>query len=569
MVRVVAFVLPGAVSWLVVRSSRPVLWHPSGSMGWLPWLAQLAVVTVASVLVVERFTRRLLPLGTLLGLSLVFPDHAPSRFSVALRGGTVKALAARAEALRHSQGGEPNAIAAEIVELVSALARHERLTRGHTERVRAYSAMIGEELGLSDHDRELLNWSCLVHDIGKLSVPPEILNKAGRPTDEEWAVLRRHPEVGGEIVEPLAPFLGEWRLSASQHHERWEGGGYPQGLAGTEISLAGRIVAVADAYDVITSTRSYKKPMSVEAARSELVRCAGTQFDPAVVRAFLHVSIGRLSLVTGPLGWLREIPRIGEVAAQAVSNAGAAVAVAVVATTALVGIAAPAGPPAAAASAAPSGPAAGGNGTGPTPGVARVASEPDQPGSGTATTTGGHAPGAATTTSKAPVLGGATTTSGPNTSTTRGTSGAGTTTTTALAGSPPSTTTTVNPGSPTGPTTTTTTTTPTPTTTTTPATTTTASNVAPVARADSASVFLASSVSIDVLANDTDADGNLDSSTLAITTAPGRGSASVSGGRVVYSPGGILLGSTTFVYRVCDTRGACANATVSVTILFA
>jgi HD-GYP domain-containing protein (c-di-GMP phosphodiesterase class II) len=93
---------------------------------------------------------------------------------------------------------------ATIVELVARLGRHERLTRGHTERVRAYADTIAVELGLSESDRYLLQWSCLLHDIGKLAVAPEILNKNGKPTDEEWMSLRRHPEVGGEIVEPLA-----------------------------------------------------------------------------------------------------------------------------------------------------------------------------------------------------------------------------------------------------------------------------------------------------------------------------------------------------------------------------
>ena len=98
-----------------------------------------------------------------------------------------------------------------MVEMVAALGRHERLTRGHTERVRAYADLIGEQMGLDAHDRHLLQWACLVHDIGKLSVPPEILNKAGKPTEAEWAILRGHPAVGAELAEPLAPWLGEWR----------------------------------------------------------------------------------------------------------------------------------------------------------------------------------------------------------------------------------------------------------------------------------------------------------------------------------------------------------------------
>jgi hypothetical protein len=111
------------------------------------------------------------------------------------------------------------------------------------------------------------------------------------------------------MVEPLADWLGEWRLAAGQHHERWDGGGYPNGLAGEDISLAGRIVAVADAYDVITSTRSYKKAMPAEAAREEMVRCAGSQFDPTVVRALLEASLSTSRSRWTAFGWLGELGR--------------------------------------------------------------------------------------------------------------------------------------------------------------------------------------------------------------------------------------------------------------------
>ncbi len=96
--------------------------------------------------------------------------------------------------------------------MVGALGSHERLTRGHTERVRAHADLIGEELGLSSRDREMLHWAAMVHDIGKLTVPPEVLNKDGHPTDQEWAVLRQHLAAGGDMLEPLAPWLGEWRF---------------------------------------------------------------------------------------------------------------------------------------------------------------------------------------------------------------------------------------------------------------------------------------------------------------------------------------------------------------------
>ena len=109
------------------------------------------------------------------------------------------------------------------------------------------------------------------------------------------------------LVDPLAEWLGESVRAVWEHHERFDGNGYPRGLSGTDISFAARVVSVADSYDVMTSARSYKKPMSAEAARAELAACSGTQFDPIVVRSFLNVSLGRLRLMTGPLAWLAQL----------------------------------------------------------------------------------------------------------------------------------------------------------------------------------------------------------------------------------------------------------------------
>jgi len=211
----------------------------------------------------------------------------------------------------------PGHAAETLLAVVARLFKHDRLTRGYSERVRAYTNLIAEEMGVPAEDLDKLQWAALLHDVGKMSVPAEILNKAGRPTDAEWEVLRGHPGAAIPLLTPLAPWLGDWALAATQHHERWDGDGYPGGLAGPNISLAGRIVAVADAYDVMTSVRSYKSGLSPALAREELTSSAGTQFDPAVVRAFLAVGLGRLRFVAAPLpgstswpGWLgfRRVP---------------------------------------------------------------------------------------------------------------------------------------------------------------------------------------------------------------------------------------------------------------------
>ncbi|MEM8922277.1 MAG: HD-GYP domain-containing protein [Actinomycetota bacterium] len=331
--------LPVVVSLAVVRFVADQLWRPDGWWGVAVFVAQIGLIGSITAMATQRVGSRLLPLTQLMNMTLVFPDHAPSRFSVALRARSFKTM--------QKSVGEAGPIdaqerAEELVAMVAELGRHERLTLGHTERVRAYSDLIGKQLGFSKADREFLTWSALVHDVGKLTVPAEILNLDGRPDDEQWAVLRAHPAEGAKLVEPLADWLGDWRHSARDHHERWDGDGYPNGAAGEDISLAGRIVAVADAYDVITSARSYKNPMSIEAAREELVRCSGAQFDPAVVRALLQASLKTPAPSVGTLAWILEaahhlLPKgVTQAAANVGTSAGAVAATAAVAVTPVV-----------------------------------------------------------------------------------------------------------------------------------------------------------------------------------------------------------------------------------------
>jgi HD-GYP domain-containing protein (c-di-GMP phosphodiesterase class II) len=130
-----------------------------------------------------------------------------------------------------------------------------------------------------------LEFGSLLHDIGKIGVPDHILRKPGQLTEEETLVMRRHPLVGAAILE-RSTFLRTAARGVLHHHERWDGRGYPMGLAGEEISLAGRILAVVDAFDAMVTTRPYRGERALGDARAELERCAGTQFDPVVVAAF-------------------------------------------------------------------------------------------------------------------------------------------------------------------------------------------------------------------------------------------------------------------------------------------
>jgi hypothetical protein len=286
-----------------------------------------AAVSVLAFVLVERLARRFLPLAALLRLNLVFPDRAPSRFSVALRATSVRKLQ---QWVREARQSEDAAVLAEkVVTLASALNTHDRRTRGHCERTRALADLIVEELHLPPAEANEVRWGAFLHDIGKLVVPPEILNKPGKPTDREWEILKSHPEAGARLVEPLRTFLSSGVDAVGSHHENYDGTGYPAGLSGDQLPLAARIVSVADAFEVMTAVRAYKRPMPLQAARAELARRSGTQFDPHVVRAFLNVSLGRLHWTLGFAAWVAEVPfltLVPRLAAQLSTTAGAGTA---------------------------------------------------------------------------------------------------------------------------------------------------------------------------------------------------------------------------------------------------
>lgn len=330
---------PIAMAWLVVRIAGGSFYQPPGTSGLLIWIAQAVAVSSAVTVVIHRIAERLSPLTVLLKLTLVFPDHAPSRFATALRIGNMNRVVREAAPL----SGSLNDAAVRAVELVVALTHHDRRTRGHTERVRAYGEMIAEEIGIEGEELNRFRWGLLLHDIGKLAVPDEILNKSSELTDAEWETLRNHPSAGATMVEPLRPWLGEHVNAAGEHHEKWDGSGYPLGLAGTNISLIGRVCAVADAYDVITSRRSYKVAMSADHARSELVEAAGTHFDPVVVRTFLRLGLRRKPTL-GFLGWVLEVPAIGTVIAASITTPSVAAAASAV-TLSLAAIVGPSAAP--------------------------------------------------------------------------------------------------------------------------------------------------------------------------------------------------------------------------------
>ncbi|MFF8725045.1 HD-GYP domain-containing protein [Streptomyces sp. NPDC015171] len=180
---------------------------------------------------------------------------------------------------------------ATIRALVQAVDIKDGYTRGHSERVGHASVLIARELGIDDERVEVLRFAGILHDVGKLGVPTRLLRKDGPLTPEERRIIELHPEYGHEMVRGIS-FLGEARDAILHHHERLDGSGYPYGLAGEQIPEAARIVAVADAFDAMTSTRSYRRARPVEAAVAELKRCAGAHFDPRMVTALVR-ALGR------------------------------------------------------------------------------------------------------------------------------------------------------------------------------------------------------------------------------------------------------------------------------------
>ena len=172
--------------------------------------------------------------------------------------------------------------------LVQALETRDQETHGHSERVVTFSLRLGHELGLDKNTMHDLELGALLHDIGKIGVPDAILRKPAKLNEEEWEKMRLHPLHGQKILRNISFLEGAAKL-VTQHHEKWDGTGYPYGLRGEDIDVTARIFAVADTFDSMISDRIYRQGCTYEDALAELERCAGSQFDPSVIEAFKQV----------------------------------------------------------------------------------------------------------------------------------------------------------------------------------------------------------------------------------------------------------------------------------------
>ncbi|NPV29268.1 MAG: HD-GYP domain-containing protein [Firmicutes bacterium] len=177
---------------------------------------------------------------------------------------------------------------AAVNSLAATLEARDEGSLGHLERVASYAVALGRELGLSSEELTEIYYASVLHDLGKIGISEVILNKPDRLTREEYAEIRRHPEIGTGILQSLT-FTKNLLPLILHHHERYDGTGYPMGLAREEIPLGARIIAIADAYDAMTSDRPYRPAFSQADAIAELKRCTGTQFDPFLVDLFLEI----------------------------------------------------------------------------------------------------------------------------------------------------------------------------------------------------------------------------------------------------------------------------------------
>jgi diguanylate cyclase (GGDEF)-like protein/putative nucleotidyltransferase with HDIG domain len=181
----------------------------------------------------------------------------------------------------------PQSVLDTVTSLAFAIDAKDHYTQGHSQKVAAYAALIAEAMNMSDAEIEEIRLGAVLHDIGKVGIPENILNKSGPLNPEEWETMKSHVKFGAKILEPLTPLV-RVRDMVLHHHEYFDGSGYPEAFAGEQIPLGARIIAIADAYDTITSDRTYKKARSAGDALAELERCANAQFDGSIVTVFVR-----------------------------------------------------------------------------------------------------------------------------------------------------------------------------------------------------------------------------------------------------------------------------------------
>ncbi len=257
-----------------------------------------AVFFVAYGLQVFAFPDVLLSdFGVAIGALLIFfsietPDYAKLMFTLnelnELKASLEVQVAMRTEELENEKASYEELTLETLSSLANVIDAKDHYTNGHSFRVAAYAKGMAKILGLTPTEAEQIYFSGLIHDVGKIGIPESILTKPGKLSDDEFAIIQSHSSIGGDILRSIKEFP-VFQQVARSHHERFDGNGYPDKLAGEGIPYYARIVTVCDCFDAMTSDRSYRKALSDKTAIDELVKCKGTQFDPKLVAAFLKL----------------------------------------------------------------------------------------------------------------------------------------------------------------------------------------------------------------------------------------------------------------------------------------
>ena len=270
--------------WAVIQNRKKIKRKLAYSI-----IVCIALPTIASVFQVFFYGVSLINMTTAFVVCIFYTYSLSFLNEIAER-----AKAREIEAYKTAQKNEAVLFEQTTEALANAIDAKDNYTRGHSTRVAIYSRRIAKRAGLSERDCNRVYFAALLHDIGKIGIQNDIINKIGKLTDEEYQLIKSHSVLGSKILSSIknAPFLS---VGARYHHERYDGKGYPDGLAGTNIPEIARIIAVADSYDAMTSNRSYRKALKKEVAREELKQGAGTQFDP-------HFAIIMINLIDE--GWI-------------------------------------------------------------------------------------------------------------------------------------------------------------------------------------------------------------------------------------------------------------------------
>jgi putative nucleotidyltransferase with HDIG domain len=284
----------GAPPWAIaIMRPRAVVRAPTDAFVWNFGLMATLLALIIGWVTLVQVRRILKPLDALTAATARMAAHRFDQPVVVSSADEFETLASAFNDLAARLKRQFADLEAFNLGTLSALARtidaKSPWTGGHSERVTALAHAIAAEMGLPTDEIDALRRGGLVHDIGKLATPQEILDKAGRLTDDEQAVIERHPDQGVRILEPI-PAFGPLLPIVAQHHERWDGEGYPRGLVGEQIARTARVLSVADVYDALRSDRPYRRGLAHDRVVEFIVSGAGRQFDPAVVEAFLTLA---------------------------------------------------------------------------------------------------------------------------------------------------------------------------------------------------------------------------------------------------------------------------------------